>query len=347
MKLIKKLLPILILLILGMAGYFGYQLFIVPQMVKLPVPTEIPFYTVSYIYYLKPTSLSSYSFGSEQISASDLGNVVLKDMKDIKSAGFGGIKLGYNFKTNNYIQNRVALKAAQVGLYPIGMLTGDNIKPKERAFDDKEMTEWESFVRDEVRANKNYIYFWEVWNEPSNDMFRYGSAEEYVTLLKHTSSIIKQENPSAKIIATLDFEANTNNNDFSDKVLSLGGNYFDFVSFHPYSANPYLREDAFKAAVNKEEQLLAKYGNKWGLIISEIGQPTSEVSEEEQARLGKIVYQEAIGRNIPLTWLHYSDRRLLEGALIGDGMNWGLIRTDGTPRPLYETIKELIRSNPR
>ena len=341
----KKLLFIPVFFILGVLGYFAYQLFIVPQVVKLSVPTKIPFFSVDYIYNVKPTSSTSFAFGSEQVAAADLGNVIKKDMQDIKKAGFGGIKLGFNFKTNNYISDRIALKAAQVGLYPIGMLTGYNAKPKDRAFTDSEITDWISFVKDEVKANKNYIYFWEIWNEPGIDMFRYGSPEEYVALLKRTAQIIKQENPNAKIIVTLNAEFGGKSNDFSDKVLTLGGgDYFDILSFHPYSGNPYIREEVIKAALPQEKQLLAKYGNRWQLFISEIGQPTSEVSEQEQARLGKIVYQEAIKQNIPLTWFFYSDQRMPDGASIGGATNWGLIRSDGSSRPLYETIKEIIKS---
>jgi hypothetical protein len=347
MKLTKKALWVFIPFLLGILGYLGYELFLLPQTTRLPLPSKLPFYSVYYLFYLKPYSPTSFTFGSRQIPATDLGNIVLEDMKNIKEAGFDGVKFSFNFMSNNYIQDRMALKAAQVGLYPIGMLTGHNIKPKERAFNKEEMIEWEAFVRAEVRTNKNYIYFWEVWNEPSNDMFRYGTPEEYVALLQVTSSVIRQENPNAKIIVTLDFEAGGRNNDFAEKVLSLGGNYFDIVSFHPYSANPYLQEDAFNAAINKETQLLAKYGNKWDLTISEIGQPASEVSEDEQARLGEMVYKAAISQHISLTWFHYSDELLPEGEIIGDGSDWGLIRSDGSPRPLFSAIKELIRNNPR
>ncbi len=343
---VKKFLLVLGFLILGLVGYGGYLLFIVPQMVKLPVPAKLPFFSVYYLYYVKPTSPTAFSFGTQPIAVADLGSAIKKDMQDIKKAGFGGIKLGFNFKTNNYIADRIALKAAQEGLYPIGMLSGHNFKPKDRAFTDSEMADWLSFVKDEVKTNKNYIYFWEIWNEPGIDMFRYGSPEEYVTLLKRTAQIIKQENPNAKIIVTLNAEFGGRRDDFSDSVLNLGGgDYFDILSFHPYSGGPYIREEVVKAALPQEKQFVAKYGNRWQLFISEIGQPTSEVSEQEQARLGKIVYQEAMKLDIPLVWFFYSDQRMPEGASIGSATNWGLIRSDGTSRPLYETIKKIMKSH--
>ena len=119
-------------------------------------------------------------------------------------------------------------------------------------------------------------------------MWGYGTPEEFAALLQATYSVIRQENPDAKIIVTLDFEAGGRNQEFAEQVLLLGGDYFDIASFHPYSANPYIQEDAFNAAIIQEQKLLAKYGNKWDLTISEIGQPASEVSEEEQTRLAEM-----------------------------------------------------------
>ena len=142
MKLRIKWLLVFIALILGILGYLSYQLFLVPAMTRLPIPSELPFYSVDYVFYLMAKSPSYISLGSQEIPATDLTNIVLKDLKDIKNAGFGGVKISFNFKLNNYIQDRIALKAAQVGLYPIGMLSGGNYKPKGRVFNEEEMKAW-------------------------------------------------------------------------------------------------------------------------------------------------------------------------------------------------------------
>jgi hypothetical protein len=51
-----------------------------------------------------------------------------------------------------------------------------------RAFTPKEMTQWQDYVRGEVDVNRNVIYFWEIWGEPS--FHKYGSPEEFVQLLR-------------------------------------------------------------------------------------------------------------------------------------------------------------------
>ena len=340
-KIRKNVFLIITLLILLIAGYFLYQLYVVPKLTRLDVPTlSYPRQSVFYRYYIQANGLTA-TFGGQTMPAAQLTTELEKDMENIKSSGFDGVKLSYTFQANNYLADRIALRASQQGLYPIGLLQGHRAKPKDRAFTSEEMAEWQKFVRDEVSANKNIIYFWEIWNEPS--LFKYGSPEEFVQLLKATYPIIKEANPNAKVVVTL--SAAGRDNGFEDQVLSLGGgDYFDILSFHPYGANPYLQEDLIKEAIAHEKSLVAKYNNRWPLVISEIGQPASEVSEEEQARLATFLYTEAATNNIPVTWFYWSDERLPKDEVTGDGANWGLIRFDGTERPILEAIRPYLES---
>lgn len=341
-KLIITIGVVLVALVLSVAGYYIYQLYVVPKITKLDTPeVSYPQQSVVYAYNIQSNGMTA-TFGQD-MSAAQVTTELEKDMKAIKSSGFDGIKLNYNFQEDNYLADRIVLRASQQGLYPIGVLTGHRTKPKDRAFTSEEMIEWLKFVRDSVSTNKNITYFWEIWNEPSLDMFKYGSPEEYVQLLKATYPIIKEVNPNAKVVATLSAEGNDKTG-FEDKVLALGGgDYFDILSFHPYGANPYLQEDQITSAIVREQALVAKYNNKWPLVIGEIGQPTSEVSEEEQSRLGKFLYAEATKNKIPVTWYYWSDQRLPKGwKWSGGSANWGLIRFDGTERPIFEAIKPYL-----
>ena len=338
------------LFLLLIVGYYLYQLFIIPKLTKLSTPTfPYPRQSIVYQFFIRATPGSMMvTFGDKNIPAPQLTTEIEKDLQNIKSAGFDGIKLNYYFGTDtdfsNYLVNRVALHAAKQGLYPIGVLYRGKSKPKDRPFTAEEMVNWQKFVAEEVENNKNIIYFWEIWNEPSIELFKYGSPEEFVELLKATYPVIKKANPNAKVIVTLSAEGRENTG-FEDKVLALGGgDYFDILSFHPYGANPYLQEELIKEAIAREKSLVAKYNNRWPLVISEIGQPASEVSEEEQARLAKFLYTEAAKNNLPVTWYYWSDERLPkdhEG--IGGGANWGLIRYDGTQRPVFNVIKEFLQ----
>jgi hypothetical protein len=322
--------------LLVVAGYNIYQLYDA-RSIKLDVPTfSYPRHSVFYRYSIRLNGLTA-TFGGQTTSLSQVTAEVERDMKRIDSSGFDGVKLGYSFQADNYLANQAAIKASEQGLYPIATLQGPQSQTHGRAFTPKEMTQWQDYVRGEVDVNKHIVYFWEVWGEPS--LYRYGSPEEFVQLLKVTYPIIKKANPNAKVIVTLC--ADGRDTSFEDQVLALGGgDYFDVLSFHPYGANPYLQEELVKEAIAHQQSVVAEYNNQWPLVISEIGQPASEVSEEEQARLAKFLYAEAARNEIPVTWFYWSDEHLLRDEKTGDGANWGLIRFDGTERPIFDVVRE-------
>ena len=325
------------------AGYYIYQLYVVPRLTKLSVPTFFyPQQSVFYRYYIQADGLVQ-PLGGLNMYNSQVTADLKEDMKKIKANGFNGVKFIYSFQANNYLADQIAFRASQEGLYPIGLLAGQQDKPKNRAFSPEEMKEWLNFVQTEVSVNKNIIYFWEIWNEPS--LFKYGSPEEFVQLLKSTYPIIKKANPQAQVVVTLSAEGK-DSTDFDNQILSLGGgDYFDVINFHPYGANPYMQEDQIQAAITHEQALVTKYNNQWPLVISEIGQPASEVAEEEQARLAKFLYAEAAKNNIPVTWFYWSDERLPKDEVTDDGSNWGLIRFDGTERPVLKAIRPYLNFN--
>jgi hypothetical protein len=325
--------------LLVVAGYNIYQLY-VARLTKLDVPTfPYPRHSVLYRYSIRFNGLTA-TFGGQSMSVSQVTAEVEEDMKRIQSSGFDGVRLTYSFQAENYLADQAAIKASEQGLYPIATLQGPQSQTDGRAFTPKEMTQWQDYVRGEVDVNKNVIYFWEIWGEPS--LYRYGSPEEFVQLLRVTYPIIKKANPNAKVIVTL--SADARDSSFEDQVLALGGGgYFDVLSFHPYGANPYLQEELVKEAIAHEQSVVAKYNNQWPLVISEIGQPASEVSEEEQARLAKFLYAEAAKNDIPVTWFYWSDEHLSKDEKTGDGANWGLVRFDGTERPVFNAVKEFLQ----
>lgn len=346
-KSLKIIIIIFLILIILIGGYFGYQLFLVPKITKLPPPASYPYYSVIYNFAILGSKGTMINIGDKWVPQFQVTNIVKSDMKKIKEAGFGGIKLNFYFQSDfyNYLVNRIALHAVKYGLYPIGLLHGNPSRPKNQPFSKEEMKQWQKYVREQVRKNKNLIYFWEIWNEPGLDLFKYGSPEEFVELLKNTSPIIKEENPQAKIIVTLSAEGNDETG-FEEAVIKLGGgDYFDILSFHPYGGNPFLQEDLIEKSIAKEKSVIKKYNNRWLLVITEIGQPASQVSEEEQARLAKFVYTKAKENNIPLTWYYWSDEFLPKNYKPPEwsGSNWGLIRHDGTERPVFQVIKEFLK----
>lgn len=326
----KIILKVSLAIIICLAAWFGYNLYL--QMnAKLPVPTDPPAFSVFYLYDFSSQNITDAVASSKEIK---------KDILNIKDAGFQGIKINFYFKENGQASDLIAQAAAKYGLYPIGQLTGHNFKPKERAFTAEEMTDWENFVRDEVRKNKNIIYYWEIWNEPAMTelRYRYGTPAEYLSLLERTHKIIREENPAAKIIVTADYTDREAEN-FTNELLSLGGaDYFDYLSFHPYNAIfPGARYDLAQT-IEREKKLAEKYHKS--LWISEIGYPDSDSNEKSQAELADTLFRAASMNRFPIIWFHWSDRRTFA---VDGKSGWGLVRTDNSFKPAYDKIKIFIR----
>lgn len=302
------------------------------QTVKLPPPNQIPQYSVYYLYnfQISPMVSTYYELAVE------------KDMQKIKDGGFSGIKLAFYYNEDNTISTYIARKAAKRGLYPIGILVGHNKKPKDRAFTSEEFEKWLTFVRNVARENRQLIYFWEVWNEPDTEKYRYGTIDEYIDLLSKSGDIIKTENSVAKVIFAIG-AVDENGVNFINTLLEKGGgDYFDILGFHPYAVKPFVQKDVFNISIEKIKEINKKNENRWSLWITEIGQPTeSSENEEQQAELGSYVFEKAKEENIPIIWFYFSDERIIVNQHYG---GYGLIRKDGSERPIFEKIRKVIKN---
>lgn len=111
--------------------------------------------------------------------------------------------------------------------------------------DPEALAAWLRFVRATIQRYKDRIHYWEVWNEPNH--IAYWGAQpdgaEYGMLVRETAKVIREVDPSAKILggalAGLDPE-------FTDRFLADGtARMIDIVSFHNYAATP--EERIYKA----------------------------------------------------------------------------------------------------
>jgi len=157
------------------------------------------------------------------------------------------------------------------------------------ALDLRKLDQFEAFVRRSVRRYKTQIREWEIWNEPNNTPFWAGSAQDYVQLLKTAYTAIKSEDPTALVIGissgSLGTLARPDRWRFVHEVLENGaGKYLDAVSVHPYRNlyGPDIRNSP------------GKFAAKW-------------TQREEISRLGELLAQFALRREIYITELGWSD----------------------------------------
>ncbi|MFA6960412.1 MAG: cellulase family glycosylhydrolase [Opitutaceae bacterium] len=104
---------------------------------------------------------------------------------------------------------------------------------------------WGEYVRRMVTRYKDRVHYWEIWNEPDITFLRppagMTNAEAYMELLKHASPIIREIDPSAKIIMSPAYYLKKRGSpdgyqeDFTQRFIEAGGmKYVDIYSIHFY-----------------------------------------------------------------------------------------------------------------
>ena len=121
---------------------------------------------------------------------------------------------------------------------------------------DAALAGWDKWVRTLARRYKDRVREWEIWNEP--DLSKGNTPEDYTKLFIRTATIIREEQPGARIYAL----ALAKDFGFAEaflKLLKQAGktDLMDAVTFHGYPRNP---DDTSQA--DKVRALLAQYAPK-------------------------------------------------------------------------------------
>jgi hypothetical protein len=219
---------------------------------------------------------------------------------------------------------------------------------------------------------------WEIWNEPNNTGFWQPkpNAEAYAMLLEDSYLAIKSIEPSSTVIsAGLAPEITTDGNiaplDFLAQLYADGaGPYFDAVGFHPYSypalpsdyqdwnawsqmasTTPSLRSIMTANGDANKKIWLTEYGaptNGPGMVATSgtlsnwPGNP-DHVTEALQSEMftDAITSVEQLPWAGPLFFYSYKD---LGTSTSTDQNFFGIIRYDGSTKPAYTTMKDLLSS---
>lgn len=125
---------------------------------------------------------------------------------------------------------------------------GDAARGYHPLVNDETYAAWKKFVKALAIRYKNKIQYYEIWNEPNlGEFWKPGgpNPEKYVTLVKDTAPIIRENCPGAVIIggvlSRLPFT-------FIQSLFDNGlGKEIDIFSFHPYGTIPESYNDRIKA----------------------------------------------------------------------------------------------------
>lgn len=135
---------------------------------------------------------------------------------------------------------------------------------------------WDKWVRETVRHFKDRVVEWEIWNEP--DISKKFHVKDFIPFYERTVAIVKQEQPSARIIAL--GLADVRKAYYVDSLLMHlkkinHMDYVDAITFHGYTVRPEDNYDHF----TKLRTLVKGYNPKIELWQGENGAPSTRKGE--------------------------------------------------------------------
>ena len=269
--------------------------------------------------------------------------------------------------------DRVATTAKKYGVKSLGIVTyAPKWASRESCPDDKlcppeSVDAFADFAGTAAQRYKGLVDDWEIWNEPNEQTYWYPlpDAADYTQLLKASYAKIKEANPDAVVVSAgltdMGDEAGVSISplNFVNTMYENGAkDYFDIMALHPYT---YPGHDygwpqiiAIWKAMDQngdgEKKIwLTEYGAPTGgpgkaFEIGEDGFSYGEdfMSEEAQSQMAESVFAfksanpERVGN---VFWYSLCD----SSADKSTSENFfGILRYDGTKKPVYQTLKELF-----
>lgn len=220
------------------------------------------------------------------------------------------------------------------------------------------------------------IHTWEIWNEPNiTDFWKPApDVQSYSNIVKEAYMAIKQQDPSAFVISGGLSRASTGKGnispiDFLEKLYANGSSkYFDAVAFHPYSfpvspyyvwqgnawlqiasTSPSLRSVMIKNNDGDKKIWITEFGAPTGGpggLISSNNYNGSKNSDHVTESIQSQIISDAVNLTEKMPWIDgplffytYQDSGTAQNTIENF---FGLIRYDGTPKPAYQKLKQLI-----
>jgi hypothetical protein len=197
---------------------------------------------------------------------------------------------------------------------------------------------WSEGVADIVGHAKGKIRYWEVWNEPPNGTPD-SPGSDYAKLMLATYAPAKQANPDCLVgMAAKSVDVN-----YLDQAITAGAkDNFDYITLHPYETVGCMMDFPGAEAVfmnivpTVRKMLEARDPSKINVpvIFTEVGYDATKGADRQAHALIK-VYTMGIAQGVAcIQWFEGMD---------GDSGPMGLLEADGTPRPAYTAMAQMIR----
>jgi len=199
---------------------------------------------------------------------------------------------------------------------------------------------WSAYVKEVVAHARGRIRYWEVWNEPPNFTGRNQTPADYASLVVSACDAAKAADPSCKV----GLAAKSAHVNYLEQVIRAGAkDHFDYITLHPYEilgtvANNSGTEPVFMNIVPTVRKMLAAQNPSRvdvPIFFTELGTDTRKGTDIQAHALVKS-YAMALAQGVAcINWFQGMD---------GDSGPMGLLARDGTPRPAYTAMTQMIQA---
>ncbi|MCE0521915.1 MAG: beta-galactosidase [Methylacidiphilales bacterium] len=198
---------------------------------------------------------------------------------------------------------------------------------------------WSEYVTQTVKHANGRIKYWEIWNEPPNFIARDQTAADYAKIVASAYDAAKAADPTCMVgIATKSVHVN-----FLEQAIKAGAkDHFDYITLHPYEVLgistkfPGAESIYMHIASTVRKMLAAQDPAKVNvpIIFTELG---SDASQGEDVPANALVKAFTMGIAQGITCIDWFEGR------DGDSGPMGLLRGDGTKRPAYTAMAQMIQ----
>lgn len=223
-----------------------------------------------------------------------------------------------------------------------GLLLGTprwNTKDKGGTLPVNNLPAWSNYVSELVKHCKGKVKYWEVWNEPPNFTGRDQTPADYAKIVVSAYDAAKAADPTC-LIGLAAKSAHVN---YLEQVIKSGAKgHYDYIVLHPYEvlngiADNVGTEAVYMAIVPTVRKMLAAQDPakvNVPVIFTELGCEAKKGVDVQGHALVK-AYAMGIAQGVAcIQWFEGMD---------GDSGPMGLLKRDGTARPSYTAMAQMIR----
>lgn len=204
-----------------------------------------------------------------------------------------------------------------------------------------DMNAWQTYVSAVASRYKDKIRHYEIWNEPDTPAFWRATDREYRDRLKTACQSIKAANPGAQVMTGGFASVKQFNYNLVNTVATNDEDFFDILAIHIHGDFTKFREqiDGTPADPRSLMEIHGRMSPRRPLYFNETALSSPYANEFSQAEtlIKKLVYAWARGA-MAYTWY---DLRNDGYSQTEHEFNYGMLRTDFQPKPVYPVFNTL------